>query len=66
MITNTTSGLSYGNITATATSEAGFYKLDNEIFQTTGNFTNLAGVARYVLTEKTNDNCQGSASVEVN
>ena len=65
MITNTTSGLSYGNITATATSEAGFYKLDNEIFQTTGNFTNLAG-ARYVVTAKTNDNCQGSASVEVN
>ena len=65
VVTNTTSGGSNGSITATATSGAGFYKLDNGVFQTTGNFTNLAA-GKYVVTAKTNDNCQGSGSFVVN
>ena len=65
VVTNATSGGSDGSITATATSGAGFYKLDNGVFQLTGNFTNLAA-GRYVVTAKTNDNCQGSASFLVN
>ncbi|MGF2410766.1 hypothetical protein [Ferruginibacter sp.] len=65
VVVNTTTGLSAGSITSTATGSTGFtYQLNNGNFQSSAVFNSLAA-GTYTITAKDGDGCTGAATFTV-